>query len=73
VKRDLLLTKEVWLKCSECSNIFKIRRVRARCKPKGHVKHLWCYKCKKETAHIENTIEWEVEWEDFNKLEGGEK
>ncbi|QIA28712.1 hypothetical protein [Phage f2b1] len=41
------------LNCGECNNPVQILRVRGRMKEKGHVKDMWCYKCKKETKHIE--------------------
>lgn len=39
------------LKCEECGNVFNIPRKRGELRDKGHTKHVWCFKCKKQTAH----------------------
>lgn len=42
-----------YLICEECGSTFPIPRKRYQLRKRGHVKHLWCYRCKKVTAHIE--------------------
>lgn len=37
--------------CTECGHVFPIARKRAKRKSVGHIKHLWCIKCKADTAH----------------------
>lgn len=39
--------------CSECGNRVSIWRKKHKQKEDRHVKTMWCYKCKKETNHIE--------------------
>lgn len=41
------------LVCLKCGNITTIFRKISNLKPIGHIKHLWCYKCKKVTEHYE--------------------
>ena len=41
------------LVCLECGNIFPIYRISGREKKTGHIKHLYCPICFKETAHYE--------------------
>lgn len=41
------------LVCEDCGNVFPIPRKQSERRGKGHVKHLWCYKCTGVTAHIE--------------------
>ena len=48
------------LKCEDCSNIFKIPRKRGETREKGHTKHVWCYKCKKITAHKDFHNEYDI-------------
>jgi len=48
-----IVTVPAHLKCGECNNPVQIFRKRHRMKEKGHVKHMWCFKCKETTAHIE--------------------
>lgn len=47
------------LTCECCGSKFPIPRKRTQRRPDGHIKHLWCIKCKIETAHVEirNNIE----------------
>lgn len=42
-----------WLKCSECGEWFPIPRRESEKRKRGHIKDLWCVKCKKITPHIE--------------------
>lgn len=46
--------EQTFLICSECGNVFPIFRKVNKLKKDGHIKHLWCYKCKDVTAHIED-------------------
>lgn len=41
------------LVCTECGNVAQIRRRCKRLREVGHIKDLWCYKCKKVTKHFE--------------------
>lgn len=45
-----------YLICEECGGTFPIPRKRHQLRKRGHVKHLWCYRCKKVTAHIEGNV-----------------
>ena len=44
---------ETFLECEICGNKTSIQRRMANQKKKGHIKHLYCYKCKERTPHIE--------------------
>ena len=41
------------LVCPDCGNIQVIYRKVHKRKPYGHLKRLWCYRCKKVTNHFE--------------------
>ena len=41
------------LKCTVCGDVFPIQRRINRNRAKGHIKHLWCLKCREVTAHKE--------------------
>ncbi len=41
------------LRCPKCNKTQTIRRKRSRNKKTGHVKHLYCHNCLKETGHVE--------------------
>lgn len=41
------------LVCECCETVFPVPRKKSGRRGKGHVKHLWCYKCKDVKAHIE--------------------
>ena len=41
------------LVCLECGDIFPIYRKVNRVKEVGHIKHMYCPRCLKETAHYE--------------------
>ena len=45
--------KQTHLKCSVCEETVTIYRRKGYEKKYGHTKHMYCYKCKEETAHIE--------------------
>lgn len=40
-------------KCEECGNTIPLPRGNHKQREKNHIKHVYCIKCKKETAHIE--------------------
>ena len=42
-----------YLRCSECDAVMPIYRRKSSNRPNGHIKDLWCYKCKNETKHVE--------------------
>lgn len=39
--------------CEKCGSTFPIMRQKGYGREKGHVKHVWCIKCKEVTAHLE--------------------
>jgi hypothetical protein len=41
------------LQCPECKNIVTIYRRGNRTKEKNHLKHMYCFRCKDITGHIE--------------------
>jgi hypothetical protein len=41
------------LRCPDCENKVIIHRRLCKDRPIGHIKHMWCYKCKQVTGHIE--------------------
>lgn len=45
--------EETELRCMECNNKQKIQRWQGYKKKEGHIKHLYCFKCKDTTAHEE--------------------
>lgn len=45
--------KQVKLRCAVCGNETFIWRKGSKLKEKGHVKHLWCVKCRYRTPHVE--------------------
>jgi hypothetical protein len=46
-------TATTHLECDCCKNLVTIQRKKSKQKDKGHIKHMYCYKCKETTAHIE--------------------
>lgn len=46
-------TTKTTLICSECNTPFEIQRKSTKLKKIGHIKNLYCYKCKKITQFIE--------------------
>lgn len=50
--RDLKAIKKA-LECYECRNVQIIFRKFGRNKRKGHIKHLYCFRCRKTTVHKE--------------------
>lgn len=51
-------TNETYLRCSGCNNITSIQRIKGRARKSGHEKHLWCFRCKDRTKHIEINFKW---------------
>jgi predicted RNA-binding Zn-ribbon protein involved in translation (DUF1610 family) len=62
-------TVSTTLECPDCGNHQKIRRITGRQHKKKHVKHMYCYKCKEVTGHIEVKEDPELpEWlREFNE------
>lgn len=56
------------LVCLECGNVFTISRRENRLKSSGHIKDLWCPKCKNITKHYEvrdvSKFKWDSESDD---------
>lgn len=52
---------DTYLECCDCGNVVKIWRYISRQKEKGHIKHLYCYKCKNTTPHKELKNLWGVQ------------
>jgi hypothetical protein len=44
------------LVCHACGNRTVIQRPRARKRPKGHVKTMWCWRCKGTRQHSEGPV-----------------
>lgn len=40
--------------CVDCGNAFPIQRRSGRGRKRGHIKHLWCIRCKRVQPHSEN-------------------
>lgn len=49
-KRKIVETRLI---CPQCGNIQKIFRLASKRKNFGHLKALWCFKCKQRINHIE--------------------
>lgn len=43
------------LTCSRCNFVQIIQRKKSKLKKAGHIKHLWCPKCKDRVEHIESS------------------
>ena len=48
------------LKCEKCGTVFQIPRIKGQIRSKGHIKHVWCFKCKEITAHRDYLKEYDV-------------
>jgi hypothetical protein len=46
-------TTQTFLKCDCCGNVNPIFRKKSKQRDKGHLKHMYCYKCKEIKAHLE--------------------
>lgn len=42
-----------FMECPRCHERFQIYRKPGKRRKKGHVKHMWCWKCKAVTPHRE--------------------
>jgi len=51
--KNIKRTVQSNFKCLECGAIIPLTRLRTRAKKDGHIKNIWCYKCKKTTKHKE--------------------
>ncbi len=51
--KHMRMTIQKSLKCRPCKNVQIIYRVRGNNRKRGHIKTIYCYKCKKKTPHIE--------------------
>lgn len=56
------------LECPECGSIMPIMRKRGKQKEEGHIKHMYCFKCKEVVGFVEikdkddNIAYWEDKW-----------
>lgn len=57
-----------YLLCPECKNVFYLPRKKSHRRENGHIKDLWCFKCKKITKHIEFRHEYQLK-EALRKME----
>lgn len=48
------------LQCPSCLNVVQIPRPKGLRREDNHVKHMWCFKCKEETGHIEQRQEFNL-------------
>jgi ssDNA-binding Zn-finger/Zn-ribbon topoisomerase 1 len=46
-------TSATQLQCENCGNVQTIHRKRSKMKEKNHLKHLYCFRCKETTKHLE--------------------
>ena len=46
------------LRCKCCDNLFPIPRRKGNRRASGHIKHLWCIRCKERTEHVEQSFKW---------------
>ena len=51
VRRSILDISQFY--CNECMAVIPLPRHEGRQKEKGHIKHIYCYKCECRTAHTE--------------------
>lgn len=40
-----------YFRCCECGTEITAPKRANKQTPRGHIKHMWCYKCKEVTAH----------------------
>lgn len=61
--------------CEECNTKFVIPRKRGTLRPSGHIKHMYCHKCKKTQPFIEEERDKSITfWDNFyseKEEEGG--
>ena len=67
---ERVLTVQSNLMCFDCGSIFTVHRKKRRQREAAHIKHLWCFKCQKETQHVEigNTSLKNLAYKDANGL-----
>lgn len=53
MKEQSFVIRELF--CTQCGSVFPIPRRKARLRENNHIKHIWCYKCKRVTAHTERS------------------
>lgn len=63
------------LLCEECGNEMLIPRKRGWRREKGHVKHMYCYKCGKVTGFIEGVAKDKAVlfWDEWHESNAGEE
>jgi hypothetical protein len=49
------------LVCGDCGSKFPIPRKANQLREYGHIKDLWCYKCKRVAKFVENVLPQEIE------------
>jgi hypothetical protein len=49
------------LVCRDCGSKFPIPRKSCSLRERGHIKDLWCYKCKRVAKFVENVVPQEIE------------
>lgn len=54
IKRSMRSVELSYFECPECQHIFPIPRKIGRFREKGHIKDLWCPRCKEITKHYEH-------------------
>lgn len=52
--RKRKMTERVF-KCPKCGNKVVAYKTTAHRTGEGHIKHMWCYKCMEQTAHIQQS------------------
>jgi ribosomal protein L33 len=62
-------TIKTFLYCTECDNLTIIWRIVGRQKKEGHLKNLYCYKCRMVTQHQEAKEHCEFELPDEGSLD----
>ena len=50
-RKDIYIS---YLRCGECGAVFPIPRKKGARREQGHIKDLWCFRCKKITKFLEN-------------------
>lgn len=59
--------------CEECGGSMLIPRKRGQRREQGHIKHMYCYKCKKTTGFIEGVYKDDNVsfWDNWQNENGG--
>ena len=50
-RKDIYIS---YLRCGDCGAVFPIPRKKGARREQGHIKDLWCFRCKKITKFLEN-------------------